>query len=237
MLVPDRWTLLQSDREKLHLPTHLLWIDALCIDQENPLERNQQVAQMRDIYKGATEVIVFLGEESGDTVLALRLLHGLANLYDLPADVAAGFISHLVREQSFKIAWVALGHFLHRPWWTRVWIIQETVMARKATVICGQWYASWEGISKATACFKVCSTCIDEIRGAMTFQKSSEYFLGFIAGQRNLEMLKQLKFFAPRRIDSPSPLMTQGISRSYFIYRRIIAPQTHVTKRTRYWGS
>ncbi|KAL5083978.1 hypothetical protein Trisim1_000714 [Trichoderma cf. simile WF8] len=38
-----------------------LWIDALCIDQSNTEERSSQVAQMREIYSNASEVIIFLG--------------------------------------------------------------------------------------------------------------------------------------------------------------------------------
>ena len=37
------------------------WIDALCIDQSNAVERNHQVAQMGMIYSGARRVIAWLG--------------------------------------------------------------------------------------------------------------------------------------------------------------------------------
>ncbi|KAI1130741.1 heterokaryon incompatibility protein-domain-containing protein [Nemania abortiva] len=39
-----------------------IWIDALCINQNSASEKNAQVALMRDIYAGAEEVIVFLGD-------------------------------------------------------------------------------------------------------------------------------------------------------------------------------
>ncbi|KAI3325421.1 heterokaryon incompatibility protein-domain-containing protein [Xylariaceae sp. AK1471] len=39
----------------------IMWIDALCINQEDIAERNKQVERMRDIYESADEVIVFLG--------------------------------------------------------------------------------------------------------------------------------------------------------------------------------
>ncbi|UKZ55389.1 hypothetical protein TrVGV298_009212 [Trichoderma virens] len=44
-----------------------LWIDALCIDQSNIPERSSQVAQMREIYSIASEVIIFLGSEQNCT--------------------------------------------------------------------------------------------------------------------------------------------------------------------------
>ncbi|OTA06128.1 hypothetical protein A9Z42_0068590 [Trichoderma parareesei] len=46
-----------------------LWIDALCIDQGNTDERSSQVAQMRDIYSTANEVVIFLGSGLQDGIL------------------------------------------------------------------------------------------------------------------------------------------------------------------------
>lgn len=40
-----------------------LWVDALCINQSDPVERSAQVQQMRDIYAKARRVIVWLGED------------------------------------------------------------------------------------------------------------------------------------------------------------------------------
>lgn len=42
----------------------ILWIDSLCIDQNNTEERTHQVGMMRDIYANSTEVIVWLGSGS-----------------------------------------------------------------------------------------------------------------------------------------------------------------------------
>jgi hypothetical protein len=56
------------------LPDTLFWIDAICIDQRNPLERNHQVAQMRTIYGKAAEVIVWLGPAYRDTDRLLSLM-------------------------------------------------------------------------------------------------------------------------------------------------------------------
>jgi hypothetical protein len=60
----------------------VLWVDAICIDQENPKERGHQVGLMRDIYSNATEVLIWLGEaskrideESGLSVSDLFLRH------------------------------------------------------------------------------------------------------------------------------------------------------------------
>lgn len=41
----------------------LLWIDAICIDQNNTAERNHQVQQMGRIYSAAKTVLVWLGND------------------------------------------------------------------------------------------------------------------------------------------------------------------------------
>jgi hypothetical protein len=50
---------------RLTLSYTWLWIDALCIDQSNTLERNHQVLQMGRIYTGAAKVLVWLGKDVG----------------------------------------------------------------------------------------------------------------------------------------------------------------------------
>ncbi|OCK81951.1 HET-domain-containing protein, partial [Lepidopterella palustris CBS 459.81] len=41
--------------------TRLLWVDAICINQDDPMERSVQVQAMRDIYAKAANVIIWLG--------------------------------------------------------------------------------------------------------------------------------------------------------------------------------
>lgn len=48
-----------------------IWIDAICIDQKNTEERNQQVALMGHVYSGGTGNIVYLGEPDSMTTTAI----------------------------------------------------------------------------------------------------------------------------------------------------------------------
>ncbi|KAI8945474.1 heterokaryon incompatibility protein-domain-containing protein [Xylaria longipes] len=72
-----------------------LWIDALCIDQINVEERNFQVGRMRDIYKGASKVLVFLGPATNNSDMAMDLITG---------DLEAGSDEAEV-PQAFQIDW------------------------------------------------------------------------------------------------------------------------------------
>ena len=51
---------------RLKNASRLLWVDAICINQENIPERNQQVKFMSKIYSLASEVILWLGREDWD---------------------------------------------------------------------------------------------------------------------------------------------------------------------------
>lgn len=95
-----------------------LWIDAISIDQSNVQERSQQVALMRDIYTGAESVIVWLGLSKGSEELAF-LLTRYPDLLE-------------VDEMS-----TALAELLQKPYWQRVWVVQEFVLAKSVDIWCG----------------------------------------------------------------------------------------------------
>lgn len=110
----------------------LLWIDAICIDQQNTIERNHQVAQMRDIYSKATRVIVWLGDniETDEASEAFNLVIGPHRLSY--RDDHRDMRWHRSRRQ-----WRALERLLNRSYWSRVWIIQEFILAKLVEIRCG----------------------------------------------------------------------------------------------------
>jgi hypothetical protein len=57
----------------------VLWIDAICIDQQNLDERSHQVRRMSDIYTMATRVVVWLGPEGDNSTLALSTMDFLGS--------------------------------------------------------------------------------------------------------------------------------------------------------------
>jgi hypothetical protein len=180
--------------EKQMTSPGLLWIDSLCINLKDSKEQSKQVAMMKDIYAGAEEVVVWLGEEGSDTVRGFRLLHGLADLWDMAVEDAKCLLSRLVRNEQFRCHWLALGQLLGRAWWQRIWVVQEIVMARKAFVVCGRWAAEWDQIERATAVFKECFTYIDELQESDLFHQSKE-LQAIIQSAANLLLIRRLRFF------------------------------------------
>lgn len=54
-----------------------VWVDALCINQNNLHEWSTQVSQMAQVYQGASMVYMWLGESNELTERAFDELHGL----------------------------------------------------------------------------------------------------------------------------------------------------------------
>lgn len=208
-----------------------LWIDALCIDQINVEERNTQVGRMRDIYKGASRVLVFLGQAADDSDMAMDLITGDLDVgceeAEMPQAFELGFeqsgqkdtsqenasnrdrdapdtestsdgggilpggdipnsltgthcddsltmdlvleegeaevpeefkyyeeddeedeedeeATGSIRGSSNHRAWAALDRLVRRPWWSRVWVLQEVVVPESdPLLICGNRTALW----------------------------------------------------------------------------------------------
>ena len=101
-----------------------LWIDRICINQLDVPERNAQVQRMGMTYARAQEVLIWLGPAPADS-------HSLADLF------------HAAKEQSTFTAadWREKLPSVQRvfclPWFQRLWVYHEAVLAQKGTVILG----------------------------------------------------------------------------------------------------
>ena len=125
-----------------------LWIDAICIDQNNPAERNSQVMLMGDIYAGAKEVIVWLGPESAADSGALRLHNEFmpalrAHLGDESKDASAMRSLSLDRLLQLGILaspklLEAYSPFRRRSWFRRAWTFQEALLASNLRYLYGE---------------------------------------------------------------------------------------------------
>jgi hypothetical protein len=120
-----------------------LWVDAVCIDQTNVAEKNAQLRLMKNIYKCAMAVFVWFGEERPTTTLAIKFL-----AEHITVDPARGSIKHDLdttrNDPKCAPAWDAIGQdLLKRPWWRRIWVIQEIALARRATIFCGRSAFPW----------------------------------------------------------------------------------------------
>lgn len=147
-LLALRWTISSdSTRSQDSVP---VWIDALCINQGDVIEKGQQVKMMTRVYKQAEEVHIWLGGEDRFTQKALDVLETFSTAVQTLSDIDYRMLemhqSRVMRGLTFDYLpirailhteWLSLYAFLTRSWFSRVWVIQEFVMAQKATFMCG----------------------------------------------------------------------------------------------------
>ncbi|KAH7080543.1 heterokaryon incompatibility protein-domain-containing protein [Paraphoma chrysanthemicola] len=117
-----------------------LWADALCIDQQDDVEKSQQVENMPTIYEAAKAVIVWLGDGFDGAEEAFTWLR---DLWNVPEEVTLS-LDRINALLSPTIA-IALERILALPWWRRVWVIQEITVGQEAMVMCG---SSWAPFSR-----------------------------------------------------------------------------------------
>ncbi|XXG97280.1 hypothetical protein Hte_003576 [Hypoxylon texense] len=111
-----------------------LWIDALCIDQADAAERAAQVVLMDRVYSRARRVAVWLGPGTPETRAAFRFVTARQHL-SWPAgwDAIPGAEVGDVRRSLEGV----LSAVLARPWFRRIWVIQEAALNRRVLVVCG----------------------------------------------------------------------------------------------------
>ncbi|KAH8898195.1 HET-domain-containing protein, partial [Thozetella sp. PMI_491] len=111
-------SLLNTVEEELHL-----WIDGLCINQEDPDERSSQVLIMHIIYHQAANTIVWLGEEADDSAWAMVVAKRMGESKTLDATKPETWAEF--PELYDNKFWTAVHHLFNRPFWTRLWVLQE----------------------------------------------------------------------------------------------------------------
>ncbi|KAE9373579.1 hypothetical protein N431DRAFT_278716, partial [Stipitochalara longipes BDJ] len=103
------------------------WVDAICINQEDVLERNSQVAMMTMIFKRSLSVRIWLGDVSEDSDLGMELIEKLSAVKVAgPGDKKTLYPDCSMTEKVRN--WQALTRLLQRPWWERVWVRQEVAV-------------------------------------------------------------------------------------------------------------
>ncbi|KAG4428066.1 hypothetical protein IFR05_016452, partial [Cadophora sp. M221] len=125
------WLVLQQLQASSE-PGFLIWIDAICIDQTETQERNEQVSKMKAIYERADKVIAWLGPSSDNSHLAFQLvreLHAHSN------DV--NWIKKRHRHPQASESLAAFSTLLRREYWSRMWIVQELAVAKLKLLQCG----------------------------------------------------------------------------------------------------
>ena len=153
----------------------LLWIDALSINQQDTLERSDQVNMMRLIFSQANGVLVWLGPEEDDSSRLLQFITTMPSLVysqdQGPPRRFARYTKNATHLRDLRIimprpdytidalfqdlftekleqAFVAL---FQRDYWKRLWIVQEVLLAEKLLVLCGDHICAWSTLGSISS--------------------------------------------------------------------------------------
>ena len=162
----------------LRLPyrSRTLWVDAICIDQNNLAERSSQVAFMTWIYFRAIRTIVWVGGEAAPLTgrVMKDLIPVLASIWNarLAADSSPAYtwgptfrsVSELpdpsvapALRLDDRDLWDACFGLLSSSYFTRVWVRQEIIVSPTAVVVCGPYSVSWDPFLAAASGVVLCS--------------------------------------------------------------------------------
>jgi hypothetical protein len=151
-----------------------LWIDQICINQEDKLEKNQQVPLMREIYTKAFQVFVWLGEAENHSRNALTLLYQIVTMQEERAKKEGRAVTPWIENSHISPiwqhprawgspnwfyfskllpdhTWSAVRPFYQRQWFNRIWIIQEVALSDHIVVFCGDDYLPWKYVANFVA--------------------------------------------------------------------------------------
>jgi len=118
---------------RLESEERILWADAICINQQDDLEKNVQVSMMGEIYKSCSKCLAWLGEDpEGHGKVAFDMIEDIAAGGKVPFEECTGDVEH----SAAKL--ISAEDIMKRPYWTRMWVIQETVLPAQVEYWCGK---------------------------------------------------------------------------------------------------
>ncbi|KAE9375893.1 HET-domain-containing protein [Stipitochalara longipes BDJ] len=133
-------------RLRLEDSPRTVWIDSICIDQTEVSEKNHQLGLMAQIYTQAERVVIHLGESSDDSDSAIGWLH---QIDDPDFDSKSpGFYQDSDDEKVIRPETQMLESLFSRPWFNRIWVLQEAILSKTAIVYCGEKTISWDAIKQ-----------------------------------------------------------------------------------------
>jgi hypothetical protein len=182
-----------------------MWIDAICINQKDDIEKGPQVALMGDIYRRADRVVVWLGPEANGSDRAMALIENTGRQVDFDwytkelmpvpgaVDVTLGDPN---AELPFgEVDLCAVYHLFCREWFERLWIRQEIALANSdAIIVCGTSVVRWQVFRLAWACIYIKRGkdfyFIDQLRSRLDDVE------GILSQPRNVSLIRLRQYFS-----------------------------------------
>ena len=117
-----------------------VWADLVCINQDDDIEKGQQVQLMQLIYKHALNTVIWLGPDPDDGAF-----YPLRGLWECLRDRTDEFSEQELEQHDNELGahFTNLEDIFKRPWFGRLWVIQEVVLSKQAYVMSGKAHVPW----------------------------------------------------------------------------------------------
>ncbi|KAL8855592.1 MAG: hypothetical protein Q9178_007784 [Gyalolechia marmorata] len=169
----------------------LLWIDAICINQTDNAEKNQQVQMMQLIFRQAQGLIIWMNSPTSNRrhidaditegFKAFARAHRagkdtkwLARFLERPYGTKTSEWDNLASAKPLGF-WYNLVMFFDQDWWRRVWVRQEIAMSQSASVFCGESIIDWEDVAAVSHWVKLFTDLDEKTRDMAGKHRSGAY--------------------------------------------------------------
>jgi hypothetical protein len=131
-------------------PEASLWVDAICINQSNIIEKGAQVGQMGSIYQQCSKLVIWLGDAENDSEQGMEAMQRFDastsnhEWWQLDATTVMDLFGRYTDE-----ALIAVTQILRRSYFERMWVLQEVCLSEaESIVVCGEAIISWKALVK-----------------------------------------------------------------------------------------
>ena len=131
-----------------------VWVDAICIDQDNIAQKNGQIPKMYEIYRHARTTLVWFGEGDAASLEAMKcLVHWLKSPENVHRLLRGKWDEDLKDRVNWKTSralsqlqapetaemWQAFCEIYRLPYWSRTWVVQEVLLSDRISLFLGPW--------------------------------------------------------------------------------------------------
>jgi hypothetical protein len=154
--------MLQKNWDDFKGQVYHFWADAICINQNDEIEKAIQIDAMDQVYSKAYATLVWLGDKTNKTKIVLDLVDRIAKAgqklqgRELPYNSPADFPNELVFKAyslpyplTHPKEWIYLLEFMNLKWFSRLWIVQEVMLSKALYVFWGEQKLDWTSFQSA----------------------------------------------------------------------------------------